>query len=273
MCGRIECERLSRIVTRALAAGLALVKFRYHVTFVNVAFGALIFAEHLDLGLACRLLTLYVSFNVLLYSGLYTINDLADRESDTRHPLKRHRPIPSGRVSVRIAARWASVFLFSGIGSGAFFFGTPVVWCYLAIVAINLTYSLGGRNIVYLDVLLNALPHVVRFLMGALLVARRPPATHLVAFLLVAVALSCLRRLIERDVPGWEARQSLSAWSTTSLNGVLAGSLLALGVLAGGRAAAAPGVYAALVGTAFVLVGGAYWSASVRRRLRWLWTH
>ena len=256
-----------------LAAGLTLVKFRYHVTFVNVAFGALIFAERLDRDLAWRLVALYVSFNVLLYSGLYTINDLADRESDAKHPLKRRRPIPSGRVSARMAKGWAAAFLLSGMASGAVVFGTSIVSCYLAVVAINLTYSLGGRNIVYLDVLLNALPHVVRFLMGAFLVARRPPATHLVAFLLVAIALSCLRRLIERDVPGWEARQSLNAWSTTSLTRVLTGSLAGLCALAVWRAAAAPGVYAALVGTSLVLVVGAHRSVFIRRRLRWVWTH
>ena len=117
-------------VTRALAACLALIKFRYHVTFINAAFGALIFADRLDRDLAWRLLALYVSFNVLLYSGLYTINDLADRESDARHPLKRRRPIPSGRVSVRTAEWWASVCLASGMASAAFVFGTPIVWCY-----------------------------------------------------------------------------------------------------------------------------------------------
>ena len=94
----IERDRVA--ITGALACGVALVKFRYHVTFINVALGALIFAARLDGAFAWRLFALYVSFNVLLYSGLYAINDLADRESDARHPLKRRRPIPSGRMSV-----------------------------------------------------------------------------------------------------------------------------------------------------------------------------
>jgi decaprenyl-phosphate phosphoribosyltransferase len=259
-------------VNRHVARGVALVKFRYHVTFVNVAFGALIFAARLDGALAWRLFALYVSFNVLLYSGLYAINDLADRDSDARHPLKCRRPIPSGRISVPEAERWAGIFLVSGMATGAFF-GPRILWCFAAVVAINVAYSCGGRNIVHLDVVLNALPHVVRFLMGVLLVGRVPPVTHLMAFLLVAVALSCLRRLVELDVDGWEARQSLRAWSAAALRRVLFGSLAAFAGLAAWQAASAPGFYAALAGSAIVLTGGAYSAPRVRRALQWVWTH
>lgn len=260
-------------IGRTLAGGAALVKFRYHVTFVNVAFGALIFAERLDGALLWQLLALYVSFNVLLYGGLYTVNDLADRESDRDHPRKQWRPIPAGRVSVRAAQRWAAILLASGMATGALIFGAPIVWCYVAIVAINLAYSLGGREVVFLDVLLNGLPHVVRFLMGVLVVGRRPPVTHLLAFLLVTVAFSCLRRLVERDIPGWDARRSLRAWSRTSLSRVLAASLSGLGAMAIALGSTAPGFYAALVGTACVLIGGAQWVPPVRRGLQWVWTH
>jgi 4-hydroxybenzoate polyprenyltransferase len=270
--GVASVERHRFAIAGILAGGFALVKFRYHVTFINVAFGALIFAARLDGTLAWRLVALYVSFNVLLYSGLYAMNDVADRESDARHPLKRRRPIPSGRISVVEAKRWAGIFVVSGMATGALF-GPGILSCFAAAVAINVAYSLGGRNVIYLDVVLNALPHVVRFLMGVLLVGRVPPATHLVAFLLVAVALSCLRRLVERDVDGWEARQSLHAWSAERLTRGLFGSLTAFAGLAAWQGASAPGFYAALAGAAIVLTGGAHRAPRVRRALRWIWTH
>ena len=259
-------------ITGALACGVALVKFRYHVTFINVALGALIFAARLDGAFAWRLFALYVSFNVLLYSGLYAINDLADRESDARHPLKRRRPIPSGRMSVREAKQWAGIFVASGIATGALF-GARILWCFAAVVAINVAYSFGGRNVVYLDVVLNALPHVVRFLMGVLFVGRVPPVTHLMALLLVAISLSCLRRLVELDVDGWEARQSLQAWSAEALSRFLFGSLAAFAALGVWQASSAPGFYAALAGAAVVLTGGAHRAPPVRRALQWVWTH
>jgi 4-hydroxybenzoate polyprenyltransferase len=267
-----SAERRRFTIAGVLAGGTALVKFRYHVTFINVAFGALIFAARLDGALVWRLFALYIAFNVLLYSGLYAINDLADRESDARHPLKRRRPIPSGRVSVAEAKRWAGLFVVSGLATGTLF-GTRILWCFAAAAAINLAYSFGGRNVAYLDVVLNALPHVVRFLMGVLLVERVPPVTHLLAFLLIAVALSCLRRLVELDVHGWEARQALHAWSVAALTRVQFGSVAAFAALAIWQGSSAPGFYAALSGAALVLIGGAYRAPRIRRALRWVWTH
>jgi 4-hydroxybenzoate polyprenyltransferase len=255
-----------------LSAGRDLVKFRYHITYLNVVFGALIFAAEPNRSLAWHLAALYVSFNVLLYSGLYAINDLADRTSDAEHPLKRHRPIAAGRVTARQAGVWIVFFLSAGFATGAFI-GTDIVSCYGVIVGINLAYSLGGRNVIYLDVLLNGLPHVVRFLMGVLLVGRRPPLTHLVTFLLVAIAISCLRRRVEMDVRGYQARQSLRRWSIATLNRAMAVALTGMLCLTVWKAPTAPGFYATIAGSAVVLIGGAYTSRHIRQCLRWVWTH
>lgn len=97
--------------------------------------------------------------------------------------------------------------------------------------------------------------------------------THLVTFLLMTVAVSCLRRRVELDVCGWEARQSLRAWSVSKLNRVMGSALVAVALLIGWEGAAAPGFYAAVGGTAIVLIGGAYMSRHIRRCLRWVWTH
>ena len=75
-------------------------------------------------------------------SGLCTLNDLADRESDARHPHKRARPIASGRISVRAGWTWVLVLLTAGFTTGALLFGGPILSCYVAVVAINLAYSL-----------------------------------------------------------------------------------------------------------------------------------
>ena len=39
----------------------------------------------------------------LMSGAVYLMNDLADIESDRRHPTKRHRPLPSGRLNPRVA--------------------------------------------------------------------------------------------------------------------------------------------------------------------------
>ena len=59
----------------------------------------LVFAHGLaQPGMLARGLAAFVSF-CAASSAVYLFNDLRDREADSNHPVKRHRPIASGRVS------------------------------------------------------------------------------------------------------------------------------------------------------------------------------
>lgn len=254
-------------------AWLALIKFRYHVTFASVACGALLFASRIDGDLAGRLLALYVCFNVLLYGGIYTCNDIADRVADARHPRKRQRPVAAGKVSVRAAAVYAAVLIAAGLTLAAMLFSAQIVACFVAALAFNAFYSTCGRNLRYLDVLFNSVTHPTRFLMGALLVGRMPPPTHLVAFLLLAMALACLRRDVERDEPGWSARKTLGVYSPHELPCMAFSCLAALAALAGVYGGDAPGFYAIVLCTAAVVAAGGWLDAPIRSGLRAVWTH
>ena len=53
---------------------------------------------------------------VFLWSGLYALNDLTDRKADARHPVKRWRPIPAGRVSERAALWFACILIGLAFG-------------------------------------------------------------------------------------------------------------------------------------------------------------
>jgi 4-hydroxybenzoate polyprenyltransferase len=54
-----------------------------------------------------------------LASGVYIFNDLSDLEKDKLHPLKSHRPLPSGKLAVG-TARVASALLIGGSVAVAF---------------------------------------------------------------------------------------------------------------------------------------------------------
>ena len=116
---------------------LVLVKPRYHASFLTIAIGALLFAEAPDRMLALRLAVLYVSFNVLLYGGIYTFNDIADRADDARHPTKALRPIASGRIGVAPAAAVGTVLCAAGIAMAVALLPPPILGCYAAILALN----------------------------------------------------------------------------------------------------------------------------------------
>lgn len=48
-------------------------------------------------------------------SAVYLVNDVADRESDRLHPLKRHRPVASGALSLRRALTAAVVLAVAAL--------------------------------------------------------------------------------------------------------------------------------------------------------------
>lgn len=101
----------------------------------------------------------------LISSSVYIINDYKDLERDRLHPIKKNRPLPSGKISVSTAISVAALLAFSSLGWGFYlstFFGASLV-CYLLI---NVFYSLGLKNISILDTLLVSTGFLIRTLAG-----------------------------------------------------------------------------------------------------------
>lgn len=253
-----------------MRTGLALLKLRYHLSFAGVALGALLFAPEPDLTLALRLAALYVSFNVLLYGGIYTFNDIADRAADAVHQDKRSRPIASGRLSVTAATLISGFLMTAGVISGALLFPGPIVLIYAAVLAVNAAYSCGGRDLPCLDVALNSAPHALRFLMGALLTGRPPSRGHLIAYFCLAAGIACVRRIIEID-SSQDGRPVLRFYSS---RGLACAADLGLGVilllwLVNG--AASTGFYTIVTMAYFLFVICARRLPQGQIGLSWLW--
>jgi len=101
-----------------------------------------------------------------LSSVVYLLNDVADRESDRRHPLKCRRPIAAGFVSVPMALVTAAL-LAAGAIAAAFLIRTPfgiVASTYLVLMVL---YSGPLKHIVIIDVLTIAIGFVLRAVAGA----------------------------------------------------------------------------------------------------------
>jgi len=150
-------------------------------------FIGLVFSEHLlDVTSLIRTLLAFVTF-CLISSSIYLLNDLLDLEKDRQHPVKRLRPLASGRLSIRWAIVALGVLLvcsglmlllisrvpipngrdiFASIGGGNLLFTLSIV-AYLALMVL---YSLRLKHVVLIDVFIIASGFVLRIIAGAVVV-------------------------------------------------------------------------------------------------------
>lgn len=105
----------------------------------------------------------------LVSSSVYLINDLVDIEQDRQHPRKRLRPLPSGRLSPRVAGVAAFVLGVVGI-AGALQVNLWVGAVTLAYLLQNLVYSFYLKNHVIVDVMVLSLGFLLRVVAGVLVV-------------------------------------------------------------------------------------------------------
>lgn len=122
--------------------------------------------------LLLRLLLVFLGFCGMA-SGVYVLNDLMDRKADRRHPTKRNRPIASGRVRVPIAV--ALMVALAGAGLAVIWYVAQLLGLVgLIYIAINVGYSLGGKNLPLLDVFAVASGYIIRAAAGALAIEVEP---------------------------------------------------------------------------------------------------
>jgi 4-hydroxybenzoate polyprenyltransferase len=131
-----------------------------------IIFGGLLFGQRLfDLHSVLYATAAFAVFCAL--SGVvYLLNDVADREADRRHPLKRRRPIASGELSASTALMAAAII---GVGAltVAFLLHTQFGFFAASYVALLALYSGPLKHVVIVDVLTIAVGFVLRAAAGA----------------------------------------------------------------------------------------------------------
>ncbi len=164
-------------------------------------------------------------------SAIYLVNDVADIESDRRHPTKRNRPIAAGEVTIPVALTAAVVCVAGALTLARFATpegGKSVVWVVAGYMTSNLAYSLKLKQIAIVDAFLIALGFLLRVIAGAY--AAATPVSHwlLLSTMFLALFLAFCKRRAELDLLGDEAashRKNLGQYTPKFLDqatGVLA---------------------------------------------------
>lgn len=148
-----------------------------------------------DASLVWRVLAAAGGFS-LVSSCIYILNDIADREADRRHPVKRKRPLASGSVSLNAAAVLA---LAAGTLGGVLgYYASPTVAVLLALYGLmNIAYTLGLKRVVILDVFIIAAGFMLRLLAGTSGVGIPPSQWLLLCGLMLTLFLGFVKRRAE----------------------------------------------------------------------------
>ena len=158
----------------------------------------------------------------LATSAVYAFNDVLDVEQDRRHPQKQNRPVAAGRIRPAAAVAASVALLVAGLGLAALA-GSHAVVTQLIYVAVNVAYSLGGKNVPLLDVFMLSSGFVLRVLLGCALIDVRPSTWLLLCSSALALFLALAKRRgdLVRGV-GSEHRPSLRGYSMGFLNQAIA---------------------------------------------------
>ena len=184
--------------------------------FVPLFFGGALF--QIDALLAGLITFFAYSFAA---SSIYCFNDIFDVEADRRHPVKCHRPIASGAVSIRQA--YGLMFLMLALSMATCCLLES--WEIMGIIAfywlLNLCYCAKLKQYAIIDVCIVAFGFVLRLLAGGV-------ATHimlskwivLMTFLITLFMSFAKRRddVIRMEKTGEAPRKNTSRYNLTFIN-------------------------------------------------------
>jgi 4-hydroxybenzoate polyprenyltransferase len=163
-----------------------------------IVFTALLFGQlggqpaFLDAHAITRAIVAFAIFCTL--SGVvYLVNDVADREADRLHPIKRERPIASGAVAPGLAITTALVLSVAALGA-AWLLRPTFAGVAFAYVVLQTLYSGPLKHGVIIDVLTIAIGFVLRAVAGAVAIDVEINHWLLILTILLALFLALSKR-------------------------------------------------------------------------------
>ncbi len=160
----------------------------------------------------------------LVSSLVYIINDITDIETDRLHPIKRNRPLASGKLSKKTAVI-ASVVLFIVVFPTSFIMDANFGLIISGYFIMMLAYSLRLKRIPIIDVMIIAAGFVLRVAAGVVIITITQFSPWLfvaTTFLALFIALGKRRAEIDTLESAADAhRQVLKGYSLEMLDQML----------------------------------------------------
>jgi decaprenyl-phosphate phosphoribosyltransferase len=182
-------------------------------------------------------------------SGTYLLNDAMDAPADRQHPVKRHRPVAAGLISVRTAFVLAGVLMAGGVALGGLL--RPQLALVLGIyVVLQVSYSAYLKHLPIYDLACVAGGFLLRAIAGAVAIPVAVSEWFLIVTTFGSLLMVTGKRLAEHAELGEGRgghRATLDAYSISFLRIVVAisatGTVLGYALWAFGLVASAVAVH------------------------------
>ena len=161
----------------------------------------------------------FIAFNFAT-SATYVFNDILDVKVDRLHPIKKNRPIASGKMSIPVA-----IALSLGLSLASLYLAVNLnslfVFMVLSYLAIQILYSLGLKKVPIVDILIIAFGFIMRVYSGAFVIDAHLSVWFLLCVISVALFLASGKRRAELNIiqkTTVVTRESLTKYDTELLN-------------------------------------------------------
>lgn len=148
-----------------------------------------------DLFIKENFIHLFLGFTsfCLVASAIYIINDYKDIEADKQHPEKKNRPLASGKAKPAIALILMTFLVIIGFSIAASINNYFIFILGLYFV-LNLSYSLGLKNVSILDVMIVAFGFLLRAVSGGVIISIPISQWLIIMVFLLAIFLAIAKR-------------------------------------------------------------------------------
>jgi 4-hydroxybenzoate polyprenyltransferase len=171
----------------------------------------------------------FIAFSFIA-SAVYIFNDLQDYSFDKSHPVKKNRPIPSGRIKPKQAIFISMLFAVGGILL-AFTLQTNFLILSFIYLTLNIGYSLGLKNFSIVDIMIVSSGFLIRIYCGGILAG--VPVSHWLAIMILLLALFLALAKRRDDLlignPHGKIRNAISQYNLEFINvclSIFAGAII-----------------------------------------------
>lgn len=179
--------------------------------------------ELFDLHSLCLCAVTFLAYSFMA-SSIYCYNDIVDADADRRHPVKCHRPVASGAVSVRLA--YTLMVLMAVLSVAVVLLLPPEVMAsVLAVVLfyylLNLSYCSKLKQYAIVDVCIVAFGFVLRILAGGFACEVTPSNWLVIMTFLLTLFMSFAKRrddVLRMNETGEPPRKNTVRYNLTFIN-------------------------------------------------------